>query len=1073
MRLRFLAISKISVDIFRKSRNNMTHMKIRSKTILVLMALLNGFFVAIMIHSQSQVSTLRRDALVHESTAIASMITRQYVAAVDDNELLTVKKAIDAYREDQKIVYIFVRDGSGRVVATTDRALHAEGIPSHTMYREIRLGDSEITSVAVPIKMPDKKVGTIYFGFDGGVLTRVSQSQALKGFMMFLALNLISILVLQLLVPVLTRPINELIAITKKIRNKEFSFELTRRSDEFAELEKSFYEMGKELGETIEDLTNKNDFFSSFRKFYIEAEAPYDVKDAKKRVIEHINYLFKHGLAVIGVTDPDEREIDLLVGPVDYPYAVSRKRLLELVNEVIVRKSSIRHPSINLGSNALKHAALFMPLETDNEVYGAVGVLSLKPLTDNEVSYFELVTKVANVLMNLTIFLRASKEQARRLKDLYTAGHKINYSVDTQVRIREAAEQTKKIFNFKRVSFFLKLGSSFERFESPCPVPGELNEVLSIIKQTRRARVHQQKLFVAPLEIKDEVTGYLLADNDGRVIHIENVDAGLLNIFLHALAVSFHNVQLFSELSAKCNELAGVYDISNSFSLTKNRETIFGEMVEKIARLAGATKILIALYDQETHEMAGQLPGHGVPAESVRQFRFKINEASVAKTIFGTGKPYYTNNILADPAPLQRFVKLFDLKTLMAVPLTVKGEMLGVLYAADKVGNRPFTEGDIGLFTIFANQAATVIENIKLYDDMKRHIRDLAILNEIQQQLASSLELNDVLQAVVGVVRDKLGYELCGIGLYEEYSQEIVAKAWSGYEENVRAVSPTRLGQGIVGNAALVAEPILVPDVSKDESYIETIPGVRSELAIPIKSRGKLVGILDIESKELNAFTSHDVDFLKTVAYLAGMAIDNALMHHELEIGFIETVKALVIMIDAKDPYTRGHSERVMVYATKIAERVDLSEEEVKRVKYAALLHDIGKIGISEAILAKPAQLTQEEMDEVRLHPLLGAQMLDEIKNFQDIRFLIRSHHENVNGAGYPYGIKGDAIPLGARIIAVADTFEALISDRPYRPAFSRTQAIAILKESAGVKLDAELVEVFLKIVKEEELEAI
>jgi len=176
---------------------------------------------------------------------------------------------------------------------------------------------------------------------------------------------------------------------------------------------------------------------------------------------------------------------------------------------------------------------------------------------------------------------------------------------------------------------------------------------------------------------------------------------------------------------------------------------------------------------------------------------------------------------------------------------------------------------------------------------------------------------------------------------------------------------------------------------------------------------------------------------------------------------------ALAIAIDAKDPYARGHSVWVARYAAATAEALGLEPQEIKNILYAGLLHDIGKIGVSEQILHKPAALDVEEWRAVKAHPVIGANILEPIPSLQEVVPLVRYHHERYDGTGYPQGLTGEEIPLGARILAVADAFEAMTSYRPYRHAMSPAQATAILKEGVSKQWGAEVVEAFLKTLGE------
>jgi putative nucleotidyltransferase with HDIG domain len=181
---------------------------------------------------------------------------------------------------------------------------------------------------------------------------------------------------------------------------------------------------------------------------------------------------------------------------------------------------------------------------------------------------------------------------------------------------------------------------------------------------------------------------------------------------------------------------------------------------------------------------------------------------------------------------------------------------------------------------------------------------------------------------------------------------------------------------------------------------------------------------------------------------------------------FLGTLKVLTAAIEAKDPYTRGHSARVNEYAKAIGVELGLSDEQLEFLQYAALLHDIGKIGIDEKILCKPGKLNKAEWGTVRNHPLMGANIIEPIELFSEILPFVVHHHEAFDGEGYPRGLKDSEIPYGARIITVADAFDAMTSDRPYRKAYSVSAALEEIREKAGTQFDPTVVGAFLSAIE-------
>jgi putative nucleotidyltransferase with HDIG domain len=195
-----------------------------------------------------------------------------------------------------------------------------------------------------------------------------------------------------------------------------------------------------------------------------------------------------------------------------------------------------------------------------------------------------------------------------------------------------------------------------------------------------------------------------------------------------------------------------------------------------------------------------------------------------------------------------------------------------------------------------------------------------------------------------------------------------------------------------------------------------------------------------------------------------------AAKHEELNHAYIQTIRALAEAVDAKDSYTRGHSERVGVYASKVARQMGLPKERIERVYIAGLLHDVGKIGVRDAVITKPARLTDEEYDEIKQHPTIGAKILEPISFLRDVTPCVRHHHEWYDGSdrGYPDRLRGDRIPQGSRIILVADTVEAMTSDRPYRRGLPLDTVISELHKYSGSQFDPTCVDAMLRLLDDE-----
>ena len=275
-------------------------------------------------------------------------------------------------------------------------------------------------------------------------------------------------------------------------------------------------------------------------------------------------------------------------------------------------------------------------------------------------------------------------------------------------------------------------------------------------------------------------------------------------------------------------------------------------------------------------------------------------------------------------------------------------------------------------------------------------------------------------------------------------------------------------GEGIAGWVVLHQEPVIVNDVQNDARFFrgadrQSEYETRTMICLPVKFKEKLLGVLEAINKRGALFGEEDRELLTALANQVAVAIENARLYDELRETFYAAVHALAETIEMRDPYTGGHTRRVMEYSLAIGKAMGLSPKDMIDLRLSAILHDIGKIGIRDSILLKTERLSPEEYAAIALHPVYGAQILDHYKQLKEIVPGVRWHHERFDGSGYPEGLKGDSIPAIARIISVADTFDAMTTDRPYRRGLSVEAALDELKRFAGIQFDPAAVEAFVR----------
>jgi putative nucleotidyltransferase with HDIG domain len=306
-------------------------------------------------------------------------------------------------------------------------------------------------------------------------------------------------------------------------------------------------------------------------------------------------------------------------------------------------------------------------------------------------------------------------------------------------------------------------------------------------------------------------------------------------------------------------------------------------------------------------------------------------------------------------------------------------------------------------------------------------------------------------------------------------------KSWQGWAHKSHSIPKFETDQPIVkwlsSNDRILYKtdldvlPIFKGLWIKERQYLEDF---QAELFIPLKVKGELVGFLIAGRKLSSQAYSYDEEvILSTLANQTAVVVENARLYEDLEDTFVQTVVTLANAIDMRDTYTSSHSQKIAEWGAEIARILGCSQQEIRAIYWGGLLHDIGKIGIPDSILQKPGKLDAHEWAVIRNHTVLGAKLVSSIKKLDDVAPIIEYSHERCDGSGYPYGLKGEEIPLGARIVGVVDSYSAMRDERSYKKPISRRDAIAELKRNAGKLFDPQVVNVFLYMLEnsdEEEL---
>jgi len=403
----------------------------------------------------------------------------------------------------------------------------------------------------------------------------------------------------------------------------------------------------------------------------------------------------------------------------------------------------------------------------------------------------------------------------------------------------------------------------------------------------------------------------------------------------------------------------------------------------------------------------------------------------------------------------------------VAVPLRYGARVIGVV-AISKLGVGQFDEDDVRLLEVLAGHASVALENARLYEAQRREADHLKALLEYTGAISEAETPDAIGSETVRAAARILGDKNCALWLPGENDFRIAAH--TDYDADpallpMLSISiPDAAVRAVVGDRS---EPFLV--TAEEATAIMAPPEGLSwpDLAIaPLRNDGKLEGFIAV--REPTTASEHTVEeilrLLRGISDQAAVALERARSYENLEETFVSTVEALANALEANDEYTSSHTRWITDMALRVGEALGLEGNDLKRLELGALFHDIGKIGIPTSILLKPGPLTEDERSIMEMHPELGERILEPIGRLAEVRTIVRSCHERWDGAGYPDGKAGEAIPLEARIILVCDAFHAMTTDRPYRKRLSVDEGCRRIRAGSGTQFDPAVVDVFLSL---------
>jgi PAS domain S-box-containing protein/putative nucleotidyltransferase with HDIG domain len=529
--------------------------------------------------------------------------------------------------------------------------------------------------------------------------------------------------------------------------------------------------------------------------------------------------------------------------------------------------------------------------------------------------------------------------------------------------------------------------------------------------------------------------------------------------------------QIEEQIRQRLAELEALHVVSAALRAAQTRDEALPILLDKTLAGLETNDGMVWLYDPESDELR---------AAVTRGWFANVNETAIkpgegiSGSVFASGQTHTSIEFKSDP--LSRSGK-HDLIPAGAggacVPILSGEARIGVMIVSMAAG-RQITTGQVSLLESLAEMAGTALHRMRLYEDTSSQLARLQALRSIDQSITGSFNLQMTLNIILQEATTQMKVDAAAVLLLSPQSSALEFAAGHGFLTREIEKARINLGEGHAGRVALERRTMSVADLAGSDfarGTMITRERFVSHWATPLISKGQVKGVLEVFQRSPFTPSPGWADFLETLAGQAAIAIDNSQLFENLQrsnidlsLAYDATIEGWSHALDLRDKETEGHTLRVTETTLRLARDMGFSGEELIHIRRGALLHDIGKMGVPDTILLKPGPLTEEEWKLMHQHPRLAYDMLSPIGYLRPSLDIPYYHHEKWDGSGYPLGLKGEQIPLVARIFAVVDVWDALSSDRPYRSAWPPDKVRAYILSSAGTHFDPQVVGAFMQM---------
>jgi PAS domain S-box-containing protein len=774
---------------------------------------------------------------------------------------------------------------------------------------------------------------------------------------------------------------------------------------------------------------------------------------------------------------------------------ISEGKSIILQNEVEIEQRKY----IRFGSPRHVQSVVAVPLQIGDRTIGMISAQCYAPEAyhHEEQALLEmLATHAATAIENGRLF---ESEQKRRqeAETLRRAAATISSTLDPDTVAREILIALRQIIAYESGTVFLNEGDKLRvAMSAGYPHSGQLkdltfpdsDEFFQTIKVTGQPIIvedaqkdprfknwgdarHVRGWMIVPLVSRGRVMGSITLDSSQPGTFDEN-SGSIAMTFAHQAAAAIDNARLYGETQHRLRELEVINRVSTSLRLAPSVAQILPILLDEALQLIDTTNGAIWLYDHTDNTLKQRI-ARGASTQATHTV-LRIEDGMIGH-VFTSGEKYIAPDLKHD---LLMFPGNRDStpEGLSGIFIPIKSTIgpVGVLLVAIETGRH--ITGEINLLTILAEITGNAIHRAELFDQSQDQIHRLTALRDIDSAIASSTDLRVTLNILMDHSLKHLKADAVDILLYHPELQSLSYLTSAGFYNPSPSRPLIRLGEGLAGHVIMKGSFEHVADLrDSNEVKRDSIlarEGFISYFGVPLIVKGQVKGVFEIFTRSAFSPTTDWMQFLHTLAGQAAIAVDNSQLFDNLQRSNQEITQAYDITLEGwaralelRDRETEGHTRRVTELTMQLARYMGVADDDLANIYRGVLLHDIGKMGVPDQILRKTGPLNDMEWVEMRKHPDYAFNLLSPIPYLRPALDIPYCHHEHWDGSGYPRGLKGEQIPLSARIFAIVDIWDALLTDRPYRNAWPEEKVLQYIQEISGKILDPMVVQAFLQML--------